>query len=372
MCGCASPSDEFTSLEDKREDSGFRHTPESGAFDPIGSGGNGRTVCSRHPEKHTGFDWSTSSSPLFSSSNPYFFPSSVLTNRLSNTHTQRERERDSDESLKGTRQRDEEGKEISGGRRRGETRKVVRPVDSGSERGWGTEWKKCDHSFNLMLSGVNKECVAGRRRGQDYRAPLYHKNTQRLGDFKRLNVSRRKDKPTRNRWILRTKLSLHPGENSPAKCGLSCIRSLCFLFFLLLRISCRRDVRRDGNNFNSHVKYAACGMCQRGLRELARRNIEQWVRVLSEEERKRRKKLERNAEFSSQLWSSLSALQWLIYSNQWRQAWGINARTKTDINAEVCMQLEAPVSHKDSPELSITSISVYWENFYLRSIPKKT
>lgn len=27
---------------------------------------------------------------------------------------------------------------------------------------------KCDHSFNLKLSGVNKECVAGRRRGQDY------------------------------------------------------------------------------------------------------------------------------------------------------------------------------------------------------------
>lgn len=27
---------------------------------------------------------------------------------------------------------------------------------------------KCDHSFNLKLSGVNKEYVAGRDRGQDY------------------------------------------------------------------------------------------------------------------------------------------------------------------------------------------------------------
>lgn len=27
---------------------------------------------------------------------------------------------------------------------------------------------KCDHGFNLKLSGVNKEYVAGRHRGQDY------------------------------------------------------------------------------------------------------------------------------------------------------------------------------------------------------------
>lgn len=27
---------------------------------------------------------------------------------------------------------------------------------------------KCDHGFNLKLSGVNKEYVAGRYRGQDY------------------------------------------------------------------------------------------------------------------------------------------------------------------------------------------------------------
>lgn len=27
---------------------------------------------------------------------------------------------------------------------------------------------KCDHSFNLKLSGVNKEYVAGSHRGQDY------------------------------------------------------------------------------------------------------------------------------------------------------------------------------------------------------------
>lgn len=47
-------------------------------------------------------------------------------------------------------------------------------------KGWSTlkvsvaeeQCGKCDHSFNLKLSGVNKECVAGRRRGQDYWAPL--------------------------------------------------------------------------------------------------------------------------------------------------------------------------------------------------------
>lgn len=52
---------------------------------------------------------------------------------------------------------------------------------------------KCDHGFNLKLSGVNKEYVAGRHRGQDYWALLC------CGSFPPLLRKRRKKK-TPKEW----------------------------------------------------------------------------------------------------------------------------------------------------------------------------
>lgn len=58
----------------------------------------------------------------------------------------------------------ETGRETGGGREKNSLQCWATLKVSKAEERSG----KCDHSFNLKLSGVNKEYVAGSHRGQDY------------------------------------------------------------------------------------------------------------------------------------------------------------------------------------------------------------
>lgn len=148
---------------------------------------------------------------------------------------------------------------------------------------------KCDHSFNLKLSGVNKEYVAGRDRGQDYwvRSAAAHFH---LYDKKKKSPERE----TLNclmpaaGWISQHKYSTwircrnfrmhHEGNFSMQKIlhPLRLVRVGFLIQRLRLQMWCHslQPLSQDKNNLKSDVEYAACGMCQRGLWELGHKDIE--------------------------------------------------------------------------------------------------